>query len=51
MSIHIMAMSDFRETLTILSFKAKMMSLKIWLFLRILSTSLDVICILVASNK
>ena len=42
-SIQMIVISDFGDTLIILGLEVRMISLKIWLFLRIFSTSSDVI--------
>jgi len=50
-SIQIIDMSDFGKTLMILGFEARMTSLKIWLLFKILSMSLEVIQVLVLSER
>ena len=50
-STHMIAMSDFGETFIILSFEAKMTSLKMWVFLRMFLISLEVMYELVASDR
>jgi len=44
-------MSDFEETLIILDLEAKMMLLKIWVFLRKFSVFSDVMQVLVTLDK
>ena len=51
MSIHIMAMLDFRETFIILSLEARTTLLKMWVFLRTLLISSKVIQELVTSDR